>query len=65
MGRIVIKTPEQIEGIRKSGHLAALTLDYAEQFVKAGVNTEFIDDKIEEFILSHNAIPATKGYHSR
>lgn len=63
MGRIVIKTPEQIEGIRKSGHLAALTLDYAEQFVKAGVNTEFIDDKIEEFILSHNAIPATKGYH--
>lgn len=63
MGRIVIKTPEQIEGIRKSGHLAARALDYAEQFVKAGVNTEFIDDKIEEFILANNAIPATKGYH--
>ena len=63
MGKIIIKSPEQIEGIRKSSQLAAQTLDYAEQFVKTGVNTEFIDDKIEEFILSNNAIPATKGYH--
>ena len=63
MGRIRIKTPEQIEGIRKSCKLAARTLDYAEQFVEAGINTEFIDDKIEEFILSHGAIPATKGYN--
>jgi methionyl aminopeptidase len=31
--------------------------------VKAGVTTEFIDDKIEEFIREHNAIPATKGYN--
>jgi len=63
MGKIVIKTPEQIEGIRKSAHLAAKTLDFAEQFVKEGMNTEFIDDKIEEFIRSHGAIPATKGYN--
>ena len=63
MGRIQIKTPEQIEGIRKSCKLAAQTLDYAEQFVEAGINTEFIDDKIEEFILSHGATPATKGYN--
>lgn len=63
MGRIIIKTPEQIEGIRKSSKLAAQTLDFAEQFVKAGVTSEFIDDKIEEFILANNAIPAPKGYH--
>lgn len=63
MEKIIIKTPEQIEGIRKSCRLAAQTLDYAEQLVEAGVTTEFIDDKIEEFILSHNAIPAPKGYH--
>jgi methionyl aminopeptidase len=63
MGGIIIKTPEQIEGIRKSSQLAGQTLDYAEQFVKAGVSTGFIDDKIEEFILSHGAIPATKGYN--
>ena len=46
MRKIIIKTPEQIEGIRKSSVLAAQTLDYAEQFVAEGVNTEFIDDKI-------------------
>ena len=63
MGRIIIKTPEQIEGIRKSSRLAAQCLDLAEKFVEVGVSTEFIDDKIEEFILSNNAIPATKGYH--
>jgi methionyl aminopeptidase len=63
MGGIIIKTPEQIEGIRKSCRLAAESLDYAAQFVKAGVDTEFIDHKIEEFILEHKAVPATKGYN--
>ena len=63
MGKIIIKTPEQIEGIRKSSRLAALTLDFAEQFIAVGVSTEFIDNKIEEFILSHDAIPAPKGYN--
>ena len=63
MGQIIIKTPEQIEGIRKSAHLAAQALDYAGQFVKEGVDTEFIDDKIDEFIRSHGAISATKGYN--
>ncbi len=63
MGKIIIKTPEQIEGIRQSSRLAAKTLDYAEQFVKEGMNTEYIDDKIEEFIRSHGAIPATLGYN--
>jgi methionyl aminopeptidase len=63
MGGIIIKTPEQIEGIRKSCRLAAETLDYAAQFVKPGVDTEFIDNKIEEFILDYKAVPATKGYN--
>ena len=63
MGGIIIKTPEQIEGIRKSSRLAAETLDFAEQFVAPGVSTAYIDDKIEEFIIAHGAIPATKGYN--
>lgn len=63
MGKIVIKTPEQIDGIRKSSKLAAQALDFAEQFVRPGVNTEFIDDKIDEFVRSHGAISATKGYN--
>ena len=63
MSEIIIKSTEQIEGIRKSGHLAAAALDFAGQFVNAGVSTGFIDDKIEEFIRSHGAVPATKGYN--
>ncbi len=63
MSGIIIKNQEQISGIRKSSRLAAATLDYAGEFVKEGISTKEIDDKIEEFILSHGAIPATKGYN--
>ncbi len=59
---IILKSPEQIEGIRKSSALAAQTLKYLEQFVKPGVKTIDIDKKAEEFIRDHGAIPATKGY---
>ncbi len=63
MGKIIIKTPEQIEGIRKSSELAAKALDFAAQFVKEGANTEFIDDKIAEFIRDNGAISACLGYY--
>lgn len=41
---ILIKTPEQIEGIGAACRDAALVLDYIEPFVKAGVTTEYLDD---------------------
>ncbi len=63
MGEIIIKTPEQIEGIRKSSRLAAQTLDYIAEFVTPGVSSGFLDKKIEEFILAHGAVPATIGYN--
>lgn len=62
MEKIIIKTPEQIEGIRKSSKLAAQTLEFIAEFVKAGVSTEFLDQKIEAFIRENGAIPATLGY---
>jgi methionyl aminopeptidase len=63
MGKIIIKTPEQIDGIRQSSRLAAQTLDFIGEFVKPGVTTAFLDRKIDEFIVSHQAVPATKGYN--
>jgi methionyl aminopeptidase len=63
MGEIIIKTPQQIEGIRKSSQLASQTLDFIEEFVKPGISTAFLDQKIEEFILYHQAVAATKGYN--
>ncbi|NQU86181.1 MAG: type I methionyl aminopeptidase [Mariniphaga sp.] len=62
MEEIIIKTPEQIEGIRQSSKLAAKTLAYIADFVEPGVSTDFLDQKIENFIIEHGAVPATKGY---
>jgi len=62
MGDIIIKTPEQIEGIRKSSRLAALTLDYIEPFVQAGATTRYLNSLIEKFIEQNGAVPATRGY---
>ena len=59
---IVIKTPEQIEGIRRSSELAAKTLKHLEQYIKPGVKTIELNDIAEEFMRAHNARPATKGY---
>ena len=63
MTKIIIKTPEQIEGIRKSAVLAAQTLKFIAEFVTEGVHTAFLNDKIEEFIRDHGAIPAPLNYN--
>ena len=60
---IIIKTPEQIEGIRKSSQLAGNTLKMIEGYIKEGVTTEYLDKIIEEYIRDHGAIPATLGYN--
>ncbi|MEI8114283.1 MAG: type I methionyl aminopeptidase [Bacteroidia bacterium] len=62
MEKIIIKTPEQIEGIRKSSKLAGQTLEYITEFVKEGVSTGFLDQKIEAYMRENGAIPATLGY---
>ena len=62
MKKIIIKTPEQIDGIRKSSKLAGQTLEYIAEFVKEGVSTEYLDEKIEAYIRKNGAIPATLGY---
>lgn len=59
---IRIKTPEQIEGIRRSSQLAAKTLKHLEPLVKEGVKTRELDRIVEEFVRDHGAVPATKGY---
>lgn len=60
---IIIKTPEQIEGIRVSSRLAAATLDMIEQYIKPGINTEELDNVCNAFILKNGGISACIGYH--
>lgn len=61
--KIIIKTPEQIEGIRASSIIAANTLKAVEPFVKPGTSTEFLNKVCAEFMLDHGAVAATLGYH--
>jgi len=60
---IIIKTKEQIEGIRKSSKLAGEVLLYVADFVKEGVSTYYLDQLIHKYIVEHNAIPATMNYN--
>ncbi|MDR2353251.1 MAG: type I methionyl aminopeptidase [Deltaproteobacteria bacterium] len=59
---IFIKSSQEIEKIRKSSRLASQTLDYAGQNIRAGMTTSDLNKLIHDFIVSHNATPATLGY---
>jgi methionyl aminopeptidase len=61
--KIIIKSLEQIEGIRASSILAAQTLKMIESHVKPGVSTEFLNSICAQFIKDNGAVPATLGYN--
>ncbi len=61
--KIIIKTTEQIEGIRLSSQLAGETLKVVAPFVKPGVTTDFLNKICADFMRDHHAKPATLGYH--
>ena len=60
--RNMIKTPEQIEGIRKSAAINNGLLDLIEKNIKAGMSTEEINTMAHEFTVSHGGIPADLHY---
>ena len=60
--RDMIKTPEQIEGIRKSGIVNTGCLDAVADAIHAGMNTQEIDDICMQYCKDHNAIPACLNY---
>ena len=60
--RQLIKTPEQIEGIRRSGVIDTGVLDLVEKEIHAGMSTAEIDKLVYEYTRDHGAIPATLGY---
>ena len=60
--RGLIKTPEQIEGIRRSGVINTGVLDLVQQEIHAGMSTLEIDKLVYEYTNDHGAVPATLGY---
>lgn len=61
-GQIKLHTPEDFDGMRKAGQLAASCLDMLTEHVKPGVTTLSIDDLVREYMLDHGGTPATVGY---
>lgn len=60
--RILLKTPEQIAGIRAAGHLAAKILDATCALAKEGVTTQELNDFAVKLHKEAGAIPAPLHY---
>lgn len=63
MGRIHLKSSQEIEIIRTNGRIAAQTLLMLEKAVTPGITTLALDRMAEQFIRDHQALPSFKGYH--
>jgi methionyl aminopeptidase len=59
----LIKTAEEIEGMRRAGAFNGQLMDYVRPFVKAGVSTEEINTLVHEYTIKHGATPACLGYN--
>lgn len=60
--RKLIKTPEQIEGIRRSGVVNTGVLDLVAKEIHAGMSTAEIDKLVYDYTVAHGAIPAPLNY---
>jgi len=59
---IVLKSKDDIEIMRRAGHVVGSTLDMVKRELRPGITTGELDKMIEEFIRSQGSIPAFKGY---
>ncbi len=60
--RELIKTPEQIEGIRRAGVLNTAVLDHVAGKIRPGMSTLEIDEMVYDYTTRHGGTPAPLGY---
>lgn len=60
---ITVKTSSEIVKMRDAGAIVRDTLLMIEEFIKPGVTTKELDEKIESYIRKAGAIPSFKGYN--
>lgn len=60
--RDLIKTPEQIEGIREAGKLNTAVLDEVAKNIREGMSTLEIDKIVYDYTTSHGGTPAPLNY---
>ena len=56
--RALLKTPQDIEGIKRSAEVNVGVLDLVAERIGAGVTTEQIDQWVHDYTVEHDAIPA-------
>ena len=59
---IILKTPEQVEGIRKCGELLLSIMNGVEKMIRPGLKTDDINTFVHEQTLSAGAVPAPLNY---
>jgi methionyl aminopeptidase len=60
---IMIKTPQEIEKMRRAGNIVRQTLELVRGLVKPGATTLDLERAAEKKIADLGAVPAFKGYH--
>ena len=60
---ITLKSPHEIEAMRRAGKITAAARAYAGEMVKPGVTTHEIDKAVYEFITKHGATPSFLHYN--
>src|SRR5437763_12318924 len=59
---VATHSPEDFNGMRRAGRLAAEVLDLLVPEVKPGVTTEALDKLAFDYVQAHGALPACLGY---
>jgi methionyl aminopeptidase len=60
--QILLKSDEQIAGIRKAGQLTREILDLLQTRIGPGITTQQVDEWVHQYTLDHGAIPAPLNY---
>lgn len=60
---ITLKSPREIETMRRSGKITAAVLTHLMQTARAGMTTKELDDIAERGIRERGGVPTFQGYH--
>lgn len=58
----ILKTPQQVEGIKESAKINIAVLDYVGEHIRPGITTEEIDRWVHEETVARGGIPAPLDY---
>ncbi len=62
VGNVLVKSQSKLDGIRESGKINTMVLDYVEQHICAGISTEEIDRWVYQLTTEMGAVPAPLNF---